>query len=72
MTGIVTRSQLVEHLTDRGVWHVIGDGFGKDFDVMILSKGLSLSRQYVRLDRVPGGFVVHHGKYRELKALQIP
>jgi len=35
----------------------------------ILPKRLSLSKQFVRLERVDGGFSLDHGKYRELRKL---
>lgn len=39
------------------------------WDVMII-RGASLSATHVRIDRIPGGFRIVHGKYRELRQLQ--
>jgi hypothetical protein len=60
---MVTSKQLCEHLKPNSISQVLRAGW----DVMII-RGASLSASHVRLDRVPGGYLVRHGKYHELKA----
>lgn len=62
---MVALAQLSEHLTEHGLIHARRP----NWDVMLLNKRMSLSRQYVLLKREPNGFSVTHGKYRELRRL---
>lgn len=62
---MVTPRQLSEHLKPNSISQVLRGGW----DVMII-RGASLAATHVRIDRVPGGFRVVHGKYRELRQLE--
>jgi len=68
MTPIVTPRQLCEHLHADILNYVTS----YHFDSMILPSHESLSGKAVRLDRVPGGFVVTHGKYMDLRRMNTP